>query len=200
MKCEFCQYRDRDFRNTCYECHYFNKYGVNLFSPKRLIEDKNQEELIKIINILDSGCWNWRLSKHPQSGYGNIRYKGQKMLSHRLIYTLFKEEISDGLVLDHLCKNTSCVNPLHLEQVTQRDNILRGESLSARNSRKIECKNGHLLSGDNLIIDYVGARICRICRNAYFKEVIDPGRKLKYKNILIDGKYKRVLRTYGGDY
>jgi hypothetical protein len=71
--------------------------------------------------------------------------------------------IPEGKQLDHLCRNRACINPEHLEPVTAKENILRGESFSAKNARKTHCIHGHELSGDNLRILKHG-RVCLECR------------------------------------
>lgn len=66
-------------------------------------------------------------------------------------------EIPDGLVIDHLCRNRSCVNPYHMEPVPQSVNAERGNK--ARAAEKTHCKSGHLLP------DYKGGRRnCLPCR------------------------------------
>lgn len=69
-------------------------------------------------------CWNWQSAK-DKFGYGFIRIKGKNRKAHRVAYTLIKGHIPKGLVIDHLCQNTSCVNPKHLEAVTNKENLLR---------------------------------------------------------------------------
>lgn len=62
-----------------------------------------------------------------------------------------------------VCCNPACVNPEHLEVVTDRVNILRGTGTAARNARKTHCKRGHPLSGDNLIVEKSRKRQCHKC-------------------------------------
>lgn len=107
-------------------------------------------------------CWNWTASKKYKN-YGQFWYKGRNDFAHRVSYELCKGVIPDGLQIDHLCRNPSCVNPDHLEAVTQKENILRGVGLSAQRARQTHCKNGHPLSGDNLRRDKKFRRICKTC-------------------------------------
>lgn len=72
-------------------------------------------------------------------------------------------KIPDGLHLDHLCRNPMCINPSHLEPVTQKENTLRGFSVPAINARKTECKRGHPFTPENTIIKKLG-KACRICQ------------------------------------
>lgn len=73
----------------------------------------------------DSGCWVWHSTK-KEGGYGIIRRHGRVIPAHRYVYELHRGPIPDGLVIDHLCRNPSCVNPDHLEPVPLRENVRRG--------------------------------------------------------------------------
>lgn len=107
-------------------------------------------------------CWIWKAAIN-ECGYGTFTV-GKKVLAHRYAYELLKGKIPTGLQLDHLCRNRACVNPEHLEVVTQQENIRRGECAAARHARQIHCKRGHPLSGDNLYITPDGRRQCKICK------------------------------------
>lgn len=118
-----------------------------------------------------SGCWIWTGSYRiapqekrktlPERRYPYL-YIGRKqyVAAHRASYELFVGPIPDGLTIDHLCRTTLCVNPLHLEPVTMRENVLRGTSFAAQNAKKTHCLRGHpydkVRSGD-------GARYCSVC-------------------------------------
>jgi hypothetical protein len=109
-------------------------------------------------------CWNWQ-GKFGPNGYGHLRTHGTTLSAHRFSYTLHRGEITDGLVIDHLCRNRGCVNPDHLEMVTQQTNVLRGN----RTLRKKVCKYGHALVGDNLMYLKTGYTRCRECARLYHK-------------------------------
>lgn len=88
-----------------------------------------------------TACWLWTGSL--RAGYGQIRVRTETgwtvAAAHRVSYELARGPIPDGLDLDHLCRNTVCVNPRHLEPVTRQTNVLRGVGPSATNARKTNC-------------------------------------------------------------
>lgn len=115
-------------------------------------------------------CWLWTASK--SQGYGQF-WDGKKMqYAHRVAYQFSGGIIPRGLVIDHLCRITSCVNPKHLEVVTHKENILRGIGPAARNARKTHCDKGHSFSGDNLYYNSRNQRVCKICEIERFDEYI----------------------------
>jgi hypothetical protein len=114
----------------------------------------------------ENGCLVWRGAKHS-SGYGSIsiRLNGKQYsaYAHRVAYEFAKGPIPDGLVIDHLCRNRACVNPDHLEAVTDRVNILRGESPAACSARRSCCPKGHSYTEKNTYFYKDGSRACRKC-------------------------------------
>jgi hypothetical protein len=84
-----------------------------------------QEKFWDHIEKTDS-CWIWNGAKTP-GGYGHFFHQGQWIYTHRYAYCHWKGCIPTGKVPDHLCYNRACVNPDHLEAVSERDNLLRGK-------------------------------------------------------------------------
>jgi hypothetical protein len=88
---------------------------------------------------------------------------------HRIVYQQVNGFIEDDLELDHLCRNTACANPAHLEPVTHQENVRRGEGpalLVARNAAVDRCPQDHLYDEENTYIPPgKRGRECRICRN-----------------------------------
>lgn len=76
-------------------------------------------------------CWLWLGARHNQ-GYGHFRLNGKIEKAHRVSYRFVVGDIPKGLQLDHLCKNVACVNPYHLEPVTNRENTSRGRLHTGR--------------------------------------------------------------------
>lgn len=112
----------------------------------------------------DTGCWLWQRPLNPQ-GYGWFKLDGKDSGAHRAAYQLLVGQIPDGLVLDHLCRVRNCVNPAHLEPVTQRENTMRGVAPNVLAHHRNECVYGHELVGDNVFTED-GVRRCRTCRRA----------------------------------
>ena len=78
------------------------------------------------VEVRKSGCcWQWTGS-HNKGGYGNLKVAGQAQIAHRLSYEHFIGPIPEGKQLDHLCRNPACVNPEHLEVVSNAENTRRG--------------------------------------------------------------------------
>lgn len=125
----------------------------------------------KFIPEPNSGCWLWT-GALSTGGYGMIGNIGGSKYAHRILYEQQFGPIPKGLELDHLCRVRCCVNPAHLEAVTRRENIMRGIAPSAKQAKQTHCKNGHPLSGENLIVwktRWGVQRQCKICRNAYLE-------------------------------
>lgn len=107
-------------------------------------------------------CWEWTGSVTSR-GYGSFWVNGKAAPAHLWAYESLQCAVPAGLRLDHLCRNRPCVNPWHLEPVTNRVNILRGFSPSARNALATHCPQGHAYDQDNTY-DRRGRRNCRSCR------------------------------------
>jgi len=109
------------------------KYGPR---KKRSAEERFWD---KVNREGENGCWEWTAYILP-NGYGWFGLvtgaNQRNALAHRVAYEFVVGPVPTGLQLDHLCRNRRCVNPDHLEPVTRRENILRGQSLMAHNARK----------------------------------------------------------------
>lgn len=113
----------------------------------------------------ETGCWLW-LGARSRDGYGRIQDNGKPREMHRWMLEHFRGPIGPGLSVDHLCRVRACCNPAHLEAVTHRTNILRGNTTPGRNAAKTECIRGHPFDETNTRIRSNGWRVCRACQRA----------------------------------
>ncbi len=137
----------------------------------------------KVLSCPVTGCWIWTgciaAGGYGHFGVGSIKDGTRRSArAHRLSYETLVAS-AEGLDIDHLCRDTRCVNPLHLDAVTHKENIRRGLAglaTGARNRAKTHCPNGHEYAGSNLVVAKNASnrdgtyRRCRICLRAGDKE------------------------------
>ena len=104
-------------------------------------------------------CWVW-------TGWNNGRYPGfsvgrTKLYAHRFSYELHKGPIPEGAVIDHTCRNKMCVNPAHLEAVTNQENVLRGDSPQVMSLKRRPDQD---LCGRGIHPWVPGAKRCAACK------------------------------------
>ncbi|UXE05005.1 HNH endonuclease [Gordonia phage Lton] len=75
-----------------------------------------------------TGCWRWT-GPVDRYGYGIVRmtFGGRKRYigAHRVSWWAHRGPIQGGLQIDHLCRNRACINPWHMEPVTEAENTRR---------------------------------------------------------------------------
>lgn len=159
-----------------------------------------------------TGCWNW--NKSLNSGYGQIsRWSPGKTKSnvttvkaHREVYERHVGPIPPGLQLDHLCRNPRCVNPAHLEPVTNEENVRRGIST------KFTVKDVELIRAE-----YAAGKISQInlgkkwgvserCINLIVRggswmkglsnQILSKNNKVGRRQILTDEQQREIVRRY----
>lgn len=110
----------------------------------------------------ESGCWLWT-GYTDKKGYGIFGITSKNIVkAHRYSYEKNVGEIPDGLYIDHLCRVCNCVNPDHLEPVTNQENVIRGNNARPKQTK---CKRGHDFSDSNTYLNPNGRRECKTCRS-----------------------------------
>jgi HNH endonuclease len=139
------------------------------------------QRFMRKVKVLPNGCWFWLASK-DKKGYGRFSIiTGKTLTANYAAWLLFRGPLAPDLETDHLCRNHSCVNPDHLEAVTHKVNVLRGNSPCAINARKERCIRGHKLEPPNVYVlkhgPKAGSVHCNICRNLMrrLKKIEYPG-------------------------
>lgn len=156
IKVKANDWRERNIEHVrAYARHYMAKNRQNPVTPEHL-DEKFEKRFWAKVDKTDT-CWNWtgaktaarpaRPNAPARPGYGSILINGRGFYAHRASWLMHNGPLIAGLVIDHLCDNTLCVNPEHLQQVTNNENTLR----SPRHSKnaggyykgKTQCKYGH---------------------------------------------------------
>jgi hypothetical protein len=144
--------------------------AVAIPGPSSRPGPKPKPNIVRFLRLVrisddDDGCWIWLGGKNA-NGYGSFKpYHRPTTLSHRFMFEhQHGQPIPEGLHLDHLCSNPSCVNPAHLEPVTPQENVARSV-LRRRGGDPGSCVNGHELTLENTY-EWRGLKLCRSCRRA----------------------------------
>ena len=120
-----------------------------------------------------NACWLW-VGRTVKNGnilrYGALgvsEVKDKYVRAHRYAYELLVGPIPEGITIDHVksrgCTSTLCVNPAHLEPVTMRVNLLRGNGYFAVNARKTHCPQGHKYDTTYIDKSEISHRRCSVC-------------------------------------
>jgi hypothetical protein len=132
--------------------------------PKGVIDTAKLAAKMELFSIPEpnTGCTLWLKHLAP-NGYGTVAVGGRVRYAHRVAFELAKGPIPSGLQIDHLCRVRSCINPQHLEAVTQKVNWFRGFSPPALNAKKTHCRRGHLLDSRHFVYGKARGRYCSTC-------------------------------------
>lgn len=149
------------------------KHGdVNYVRPRRSFEESFEKYVDK-----SGECWEWSGS-HYVNGYSKITSGRDQALAHRWAYEHYRGRIPDGMVIDHLCRNRGCVNPDHMEVVTNNENLRRGAGYGIRNGMRTTCIHGHEYTDENIYRTPQGGIRCRECARIRDRQISSNNRKV----------------------
>jgi hypothetical protein len=111
-----------------------------------MYSQKNIDNFWKKVNKLETGlcCWEWK--ECLDKGYGYFHVNGKKIRAHRFSFQLHHNRlIKEGMVIMHVvCDNPKCVNPNHLSEGTQQDNMTdmvnKGRAYQPEGEKHHKCK------------------------------------------------------------
>ena len=163
---------------------------------KLIVSELSRKEIKRIFSKISidpiTGCWIWHGSVDG-SGYGLVWFRHHTERIHRVIFAWRIKPISRGIYarsadrIDHLCRRRNCCNPEHLESVTQRTNVLRGNSPIAFQIKRTHCIHGHILEKNRKGT----RRDCRTCESIRHKRrMLGPDREYWLK------KQRQATRRY----
>lgn len=109
----------------------------------------------------NTGCWLWTGAVRAD-GYGIAWFRNSNQYAHRTVYTHLRCD-PGASQLDHLCRVRCCVNPDHLEVVTQKINTQRG-LVGVAHKAMTHCRRGHEFTPENTRADFSRGVWCRQCR------------------------------------
>lgn len=143
MKCSINDCNREHYGKTYCLAHYQrNRMGKSMDTPIQLVGNDSQRFWQKVDKSGD--CWVWTSSQWGK-GYGKFTVKDVSIAAHRFAYQDTKGPIPEGMQIDHLCMNKLCVNPDHLEAVTNSENQYRAKEkrgcwpIEARERKMVTC-------------------------------------------------------------
>lgn len=179
-------------RGRCKNCYQRHVYALKKAGTFAAIEPAPPLERLFSHGVPGrNGCIIWTGYTNPVTGYGQVSISGLPEAggyTHRAAYLLVKGEIPKGYVIDHACHNRDpdctggticihhrCINPHHLDAVTQSENRVRSpHTKTSANALWTHCKHGHAFTPENTrIVSTTGARVCVTCHNRRQREYID---------------------------
>lgn|SRR3990167_1998045 len=153
---------------------------------------KVKTRFMKRVEQQENQCWLWIGVTNGTYGTFHVLGANKTVYAHRLAYELFKEPIKDGNVVMHTCDNPLCVNPEHLRQGTQQENMLdkeaKGHSFYPGMRRP--------LFGIQNSAAKVNPEIVQLIRNSYQVENLSYGQLAKKYSI----SKSQVYRIVKGDH
>lgn len=143
-------------------------------------------------------CWYWPSKADYGSFSLGVQFGGYVVKPHRLAYLLLVGQFDTKLELDHLCRNTRCVNPDHLEPVIKQINQDRSPITKSGLSKSKRCSKGHELSEETSYRRTdTGTLKCRVCQYEWGRDQNKRKAMVKFNVSFDDAEnYVRKVGSY----
>jgi hypothetical protein len=159
--------RQHEAKDLCHShLAWWRRTGVWPTEPFRPAPTVSERFFAKVNKDAAGGHWLWTGSTASEGRYGSFQYEGHVHPAHRVSLWLAGVDFPNEWDVDHLCRVTLCVRRDHLEPVPHVVNVLRGESIQAKNAAKTHCKRNHEFDEENTYLMPGGGRYCRACARA----------------------------------
>lgn len=156
------------------------------------------KRVVENVEFSPTGCWLWK-GMQGDWGYGQTTYRNKTRIVHRQFY-----QVVNGVKLDrwqlvmHKCDTPNCINPAHLVVGSPGENVKDAANKGHHhNTRKVICKRGHPLSGDNVRTNSFGTRVCMTCTRARMRIKAGWGKDEAYAVPAIPPNQTNKRRIYG---
>lgn len=122
-----------DATRTCKSCgtpilrqtNWSHSYYASRLYCNKSCRDADRPDINSDYVVSQTGCWEWQ-GHIDRNGYGKgydrDRPLGMRVdWAHRISWRQLRGSIPAGMELDHMCENTVCINPDHLQIVTRAE-------------------------------------------------------------------------------
>ena len=156
--------------------------GYRGFWSRQLSDEHYLAKIYARCKVTEKACLVWQGNRNHK-GYGQMSYRNQMWMVHRLVYALRIGPIPPGMLVCHTCDIRGCCNHEHLFLGTEKDNNRDcGNKGRHHNSVKTHCKRGHEFTFENTYIKVTATtvmRACKECQRIKMREELKSGKALE---------------------
>lgn len=164
--------------------------------PREIAVPMLLARLLTKARLTETGCLEYR-GHLNDLGYAQVSLAGKMHMAHRFVYeALTGNPIPKGEEICHSCHNRACINPYHIRSDTHQANLMDASRAKRLNGQgHTQCKRGHPLEGENVVVNRSGFRQCRLCSRARYRRRLGWPENLLYSEIVVPAGYMLDRQT-----